>query len=613
MATKIGSLFGDVSLRTAQLDKDVAKVGRKLRKLGNSMTSLGKSLSLKVTAPLVGIGIAATKTFADFEKGMNEVRSLMPDLNQGEFVELREDVRALAVELGVNAVEATKALYQAISAGVPKENAIEFLRISSKAAIAGLTTTETSVDTLTSVLNAYKRSAEDAEAVADVLFTTVRLGKTNFEELGASIFNVAPLAAAMNIPLEEVSAAVATLTKQGVPTAQAMTQIRGALVALQKPNKQMVAALNNLGYETAQALLDAQGLQGALQTLRTESGLTSSELTKAFGRVEAFGAVLGLTAQNFSGAVEDLRAMTEASGAMVQAFETNNEGIARSFERTLSILRELGFQIAEQLAPWVEKVAATFKAWYMQNQESIPGWAALAVKIGAVAALLGPLAVSVGTLVALLGGPGGLVAVVIALSGAFGALLVHFNVFQEVGEALGTLLVDIFTNPVAAIASFIGLIAEIVELFTGPFGLSFSFQRVRQDVINMFDNMIAKVQSFIRTIRDAISWLGSLASKAAGSVVGGASDLLGFRAEGGPVSAGSPYIVGEQGPELFVPRYSGTIVPNHALAGGGGGQTIHMHFAPGIGMDVVTALKNSKSLIARMAVDAVREDNLRRV
>jgi phage-related minor tail protein len=47
-----------------------------------------------------------------------------------------------------------------------------------------------------------------------------------------------------------------------------------------------------------------------------------------------------------------------------------------------------------------------------------------------------------------------------------------------------------------------------------------------------------------------------------------------MRAAGGPVSAGSPYIVGEQGAELFVPNSSGMIVPNSAM--GGGGNTINI-------------------------------------
>ena len=41
---------------------------------------------------------------------------------------------------------------------------------------------------------------------------------------------------------------------------------------------------------------------------------------------------------------------------------------------------------------------------------------------------------------------------------------------------------------------------------------------------------------------------------------------------GGPVSAGTPYIVGEQGPELFVPNQSGTIVPN-----GDTGRTVNVY------------------------------------
>lgn len=41
------------------------------------------------------------------------------------------------------------------------------------------------------------------------------------------------------------------------------------------------------------------------------------------------------------------------------------------------------------------------------------------------------------------------------------------------------------------------------------------------------------------------------------------------RAKGGPVTGGDPYVVGEEGPELFVPSRSGTIIPNGATVGGG--------------------------------------------
>ena len=59
-----------------------------------------------------------------------------------------------------------------------------------------------------------------------------------------------------------------------------------------------------------------------------------------------------------------------------------------------------------------------------------------------------------------------------------------------------------------------------------------------------------------------------------------------FMAMGGPVSSGSPYVVGEKGPELFVPHASGTIVPNNKMGssggGGSGGVTVNYNIAAGV-------------------------------
>lgn len=68
------------------------------------------------------------------------------------------------------------------------------------------------------------------------------------------------------------------------------------------------------------------------------------------------------------------------------------------------------------------------------------------------------------------------------------------------------------------------------------------------------------------------------------------------RAAGGPVSAGRRYLIGERGPELFVPNSSGSIIPNHAL-GGGGGITVNVNAGMGadpqsIGNAVVSALRS---------------------
>lgn len=73
-----------------------------------------------------------------------------------------------------------------------------------------------------------------------------------------------------------------------------------------------------------------------------------------------------------------------------------------------------------------------------------------------------------------------------------------------------------------------------------------------------------------------------------------------FRADGGPVTAGSSYIVGERGPEMFVPSVSGSIVPNHAM--GGGGVTVVQHIN-------IDSRSDQASIMQAMAMSAERAKN----
>lgn len=92
--------------------------------------------------------------------------------------------------------------------------------------------------------------------------------------------------------------------------------------------------------------------------------------------------------------------------------------------------------------------------------------------------------------------------------------------------------------------------------------------------------------------------------------LGGAS--VPGRAIGGPVTAGNPYIVGERGPELFLPNNSGTIVPNHAL---GGGVTIQQSLtinAQGAGPREIDILRAQIPAMVRGVSLAAVEDAMRR-
>ena len=93
--------------------------------------------------------------------------------------------------------------------------------------------------------------------------------------------------------------------------------------------------------------------------------------------------------------------------------------------------------------------------------------------------------------------------------------------------------------------------------------------------------------------------------------IGGAiKSAFGFRAMGGPVNSGSPYVVGEKGPELFVPHSSGSIVPNGAMGssgGGSGGVTVNYNIAAGVSRaELVPILEQERRRLKAEIPDMVR-------
>jgi hypothetical protein len=89
--------------------------------------------------------------------------------------------------------------------------------------------------------------------------------------------------------------------------------------------------------------------------------------------------------------------------------------------------------------------------------------------------------------------------------------------------------------------------------------------------------------------------------------------LLGIplMAMGGPVSAGSPYVVGERGPELFVPSSSGSIVSNSKMSSGGGGGmggvTVNYNIAAGVSRsELVPILEQERRRLKAEIPDMVR-------
>jgi len=101
-----------------------------------------------------------------------------------------------------------------------------------------------------------------------------------------------------------------------------------------------------------------------------------------------------------------------------------------------------------------------------------------------------------------------------------------------------------------------------MDIVKGTKSVKDAFRQMAADIIaKLFEVMV--VQRIVGSF-DAKAGIGT-------GIVGGIMKLAGgfFRANGGPVSGNTPYIVGERGPEMFIPNRSGTVIPNKNLGGGG--------------------------------------------
>ena len=177
---RLGTAILDLRANAGPLDRGLERSEKNVRRSTGRMGKAVKVVGFAFAGAGVaaaGIGVAALKLAADFDKAFSEVRTLLPNVSDEAFGALQKDLRDFSNETGTVTTEAIPALYQAISAGVPRENVMDFLRVANKAAVGGVTDLETAVDAITSTVNAYGPEVLSATQASDLMFTAVRLGK----------------------------------------------------------------------------------------------------------------------------------------------------------------------------------------------------------------------------------------------------------------------------------------------------------------------------------------------------------------------------------------------------------------------------------------------------
>jgi len=355
-------LIAEFGANTKALEAGLKKVESKLKGLegaNKAAASSASALAAKTAqsakalkqfaaiaaATALAVGIQSVKAFAKFDQGMREVGTLTK-FTAKEMRSMSNETKKMAQTFGQNIGKLTKARYDIVSAGFSdiKDQTI-LLTQANKLAIAGVTDVSTATDALTSVLNAYGEGAEGAQQASDLLFSTVRAGKTTLPELSAALGKVLPTAVSAGVGFNEVSAALATMTAQGIKTPQAVTALNSALFAMGAPTSQAAKAMEDLGIN----MKDTQGnVLPLLEVVGQFEGLNLDQIQKLTGDRESAKAFSALV-NDVLGLTENLDKMNESAGATEEGFKEMSEGAQFEFNKMSSAVDVLKITFGEFL------------------------------------------------------------------------------------------------------------------------------------------------------------------------------------------------------------------------------------------------------------------------
>lgn len=383
------------------LDKSVKRSGRNLDAIAGKLKNVGRSLTMRMTLPLAGIGAAALKMSMDFNQSMANIATLIP----GEIKRVRKlktEVQDLAMAYGASTKDISFGLYQVISAGYDAADQVGVLDIAVKAAAAGMATTTDAINLLSAVTKGYGDTTTVAvQKTADLAFLTVKLGQTTFPELAKSIGRVVPIASKLNIKEEEMFAIFATLTGVTGQAAEVSTQFAGILRGMMKPTDTMSGLIEDLGFATSAAMVKELGLVDAMRALEAKTDGTAESVAKLLPRAEAlvgWFALTGAQAETFN---EKLAAMGDFTGVLDDAFKEMSEGINKtgfSFQQLKQHGVVLMQTIGDALAPALGKLIGQLKPLIIQligfvnKIAEAPGFIRVLVGgVGALLVALGPL------------------------------------------------------------------------------------------------------------------------------------------------------------------------------------------------------------------------------
>ncbi|MCO6358541.1 phage tail tape measure protein [Roseivirga pacifica] len=425
-----------------QFTTQMQKATKDIQAMGRQMQSTGRGLTRNLTAPILALGAASTKLAVDFDESMTKIQTLV-GLSEDTVKGFRTEVLKLAGKTAQAPAALADALFTVTSAGLRGAEALQVLEMAAKGSAVGMGDTKEIARAVTAVMQAYGPEVLNAAQAMGILTATVREGNLEASELAPVLGRVVGLAAQLGVGFDQVGASIATFTRLGVSSSEAVTGLRGFLNAMVKPSKEGADALSQIGMSFAdlRAEIAQKGLtQTMIKLINTFDGNVEA-LGKVIPNVEALGVALGTAGAQGEDYLKVQEEITNSTGILNKAFEDTSKSGAFRIKEAFNSLKQAGTDIGAIVLPIVANLASEVRALFERfsnlnqgTKESIVKFAALAAGIGPVIYVVGTLLASVGSLIKTLRVLGTFLATNpwFALAGAVAAVVTAFIGYQKV-------------------------------------------------------------------------------------------------------------------------------------------------------------------------------------
>lgn len=309
------------------------------------------------TAVAAAIYAGPVQAAQKYEAALAKVNTIA-DTTQVPLEKISQEVMALSNKTGVAASALAEDVYNAISAGQQTGDAVNFVSYSTKLAKAGFAETSQTLDVLTTILNAYRMSADKVGNVSDMLIQIQNKGKVSVGELSSVMGKIIPTANAYNVSLEQLGATYAIMTSNGIAAAETTTYANSMLNELGKSGSTADKILRKVaGGGFSDLMANGSSLAEVLDVLQKEAQKSGKTIADMFGSAEAGQAAMSILSNGVDGFNESVEGMLNSVGATETAFGIMADTTENKMAKAKNSINNLQIVLGQNLLPIVGNVA----------------------------------------------------------------------------------------------------------------------------------------------------------------------------------------------------------------------------------------------------------------